>query len=191
MNKIHLIGEIADVCGVTVLEAEVKDLYDVLQCLRVNFKAFEGYLFNAAKEGMQYTIQYGEYFLGEDELDHLIGKRDVVISPVVSGSGAEGKIIGGIALIALGAFTGGVGFIAGSTLIMAGIALTLNGFLDIITPSQENLDDESEKSSLFSSAENTMKEGNIRPITHGRCWCGSQVLSFSVRTFNTFEEEDE
>lgn len=187
MIKIHLLGELSDVCGVSCLEAICKDLYDVVSCLRVNFPAFQQYLLQSAQNGQDFTIRYGSYYIDDSEIDLLIGRNDVVICPVPIGSSMEAiKIIGGAVLVAVSAY---FGFAPG---VMAGIALIANGLLDIITPNPKKQEqEEQEKSSLFGSPVNTIKDGGIVPIPWGECYIGSQVISFDIRSFQTFEDDSD
>jgi predicted phage tail protein len=121
--KVYLMGEIGEKFGSewNMKASRVKNIFNLIGCQR---KGFREYMFNQVENGVNYTIQRGEDFLGEEELELSLGDKDIIITPVPAGAGAVGKIvIGAILLVTVGwaliGFAGAFGT-AGAGLTAAG-----------------------------------------------------------------------
>lgn len=67
-------------------------------------------IFDLQKQGIFYKVQQVDIDLELSDLFLPLGSHDLVITPVISGSGDLGKIAVGVGLFALGMATGGVTF---------------------------------------------------------------------------------
>lgn len=121
--KVYLMGEMGEKFGSewTMAAPRIKNVFNLIGCQR---KGFREYMVDQAQKGVNYTIQRGEDFIGEEELELSLSNNDLIITPVPAGAGAVGKIvIGAILLVTVGwaliSFAGALGG-AGASLTAAG-----------------------------------------------------------------------
>jgi predicted phage tail protein len=135
--------------------------------------------------------------MSQEEL--LMGCKRLIIAPIVSGAGSVGRILLGVALIAVaiavpGAAFAGVGFSAaagagfGATLAAfagnVGISLVLTGVAQLLAPSPKTPgDNEKNDSFLFDRATETSNQGLPIPLLYGRFLAASPlIVSSSITT---------
>ena len=132
MRTIRLYGRLAKFLKRRVFQVEVSSAAEAVRFLVTNFPQLEKHMAE-----QYYRVSVDNYDLGKDELHHPAG-AEIKIIPVVAGAGNVGRILLGIALIALsfvsfgatGAFAGigakavgsGVLFSVGATLFLGGVA---------------------------------------------------------------------
>jgi predicted phage tail protein len=104
LRKIKLYGALAKFIGQRVLEADVATAAEAVRFLLANWPELEAHM-----NDQHYRVSIGTYDLDLEELHHPAGAAPISFVPVVSGAGAVGRIIAGVALIAL-AFASGAGF---------------------------------------------------------------------------------
>lgn len=197
LRKIRVYGRLAIELGQESFEAEVGSAAEAVRFLLANFPSLEPVLAQG-----YYKVSAGQYSIGDDELHHPVGKQEIKIIPVISGSGgAVGKIIAGIALIALSfvsfgssaAFAGiaSVGAKAawGSKLLFSvGSLLALQGVTQLLTPVPQlamtgfNSADDPRRSYSFSGVQQSSRQGIPVPIVYGRRIVGSVVASGGIDT---------
>lgn len=189
LRKIKLYGKLAKFIGKRVLYADVASTAEAVRFLLANWPQLEGHMSN-----QHYRVSVGDYELTEDELGHPIGQQEIKFVPVVSGAGATGRIIAGIALIALASFvTFGIlgGAIPAGAINAAvfgvGVSLVIGGVAELLTPTPRvpqgpDTQDDPRKSYSFSSIQNTSRQGTPVPIVYGRCIVGSVVISGGIDT---------
>jgi predicted phage tail protein len=78
------------------LEADVATAAEAVRFLLANWPELEAHM-----NDQHYRVSVGKYDLDLEELHHPAGAAPISFVPVVSGAGAVGRIIAGIALIAL------------------------------------------------------------------------------------------
>jgi predicted phage tail protein len=142
-----------------------------------------------------------------DYANLFLGCRKLVIAPIVSGGGTAGRILIGVALIALafvpfgGAFAGfaagaaanaatgtaavAAGFSIGSGILFSlGTSLLLTGIASLLTPPVSNPKSDTDKkdSFLFDRAAELTTQGNPVPILYGRFLAGSPLVISSAIT---------
>lgn len=112
--------------------------------------------------------------------------KTIDIVPVIEGANADiGMIIGGIALVAIGAFTFGSTAFAGAALlkgalIFGGIGLIAAGIINLLStpPKLEDFKGASKRGSyLFNGPENVVGEGGPVPLVYGQLLVGSQTVA--------------
>ena len=195
LRKIHLHGRLADKFG-PEFKFDVATAGEAIRALACNFKEFTGEL----RDG-SFEIVRGDYtgdnpkWLEEGEINEFkLGHADLHIVPHIEGSknaraGGSLKIIIGVALIGVaiaGAlFTGGLslGSIAGTgitygNVAMVGAALILAGVARLLTPTQQNPNEQS--SFLLNGPGNSYAQGNPVPLVYGEVIVGSQLISGSL-----------
>jgi predicted phage tail protein len=107
--------------------------------------------------------------------------------PVVAGAGAVGRIIAGIALVALSFLIIPLGIAAAGAGIatavgLAGASLLLGGIAQLLTPTPKISKDEGDprKSFSFSGIQNTNRAGVPVPVVYGETLVGSVVISAGI-----------
>jgi predicted phage tail protein len=194
LRKIRLYGELAKFVGHRVLEADVASAAEAVRFLLANWPELEQHMAQ-----QHYRVRTAAHDLGEEDLHNPMG-RELRIIPVIVGAGTVGRIILGVALIAL-AFIPGVGWaaaaaakgavaataagfnIAGTILFGLGTSLVLGGIAQLLTPTPKiNTADEGDprKSFSFSGIQNVSRAGVPVPVVYGETIVGSVVISASI-----------
>ena len=196
LRKIKLYGALAKFIGHRVLEADVATAAEVVRFLLANWPELEAHM-----NDQHYRVSVGTYDLDLEELHHPAGGAPISFVPVVSGAGAVGRILAGIALIAL-AFIPGIGTataaaiaagakagftVVGTALFGLGASLALGGVAQLLTPTPKvpqgvDKQDDPRKSYSFSGIQNTSRQGVPVPIVYGETLVGSVVISAGIDT---------
>ena len=191
LREIKLYGRLAKFIGKRVFHADVATAAEAVRFLLANFPHLEPELVKG-----HYRVSVGSYDLAEDELHHPAGAQCIKIVPVVSGAGAAGRIILGVALIASAFFTGGatIGLlglaapVAVSTVLLGiGASLVLGGVAQLLTPvpkvpTGNDKEQDPRKSYSFSGIQNTSRQGVAVPVVYGETIVGSVTISAGVDT---------
>ena len=199
LRKIKLYGKLAKFIGKRVLEADVATAAEAVHFLLANWPELEAHM-----NDQHYRVSVGKYDLDLEELHHPAGAAPISFVPVVSGAGAVGRIIAGVALIALSfgiaslaAGAALAGSLSGFALqaiafgtqagLLAGIGLALGGVAQLLTPMPTvpqgaDTQDDPRKSYSFSGIQNTSRQGVPVPIVYGETVVGSVVISAGIDT---------
>lgn len=202
--EVALLGELGRKFGrkYSFMASSPKDVFSAL-CHQLN--GFKEYMEKAHENGIGFRL-VDEDPDGMDYANVVMGCRRLIIAPIVSGGGTAGRILIGVALVALafvsfgGAFAGFAagtaatataaatagGFAAGSSILFSiGVSLVLSGIASLLTPPVENPKDAAKKDSyLFDRAAELTTQGNPVPILYGRFLAGSPLLvSSAITTF--------
>lgn len=191
MRLIKVYGSLAKFLGQRSFRAAVSTPAEAVRFLVANFPGLQAHM--AERE---YKVSAGRIQLpiGDEpqQLHMPIGSADVIrIVPVLIGAGDVGKILGGIALVALsllfapgaalaGAFT--LGSQAVSIGVGIGLSLTLSGVASLLSPVPQlgtgnDTDADPKKSYSFSGIQNVSRSGVPVPIIYGEVLVGSVVIS--------------
>lgn len=197
LSKVRVYGRIAKFLKRRVFEAEISSAAEAVRFLLANFPHLEPELSKG-----HYRVSAGTYDLSEDELAHPVGRQEVKIIPVVAGAGATGRIIAGVALVAL---TFGIGAIASAGVTLGGLAgigtvgtafvgigasLVIGGVAQLLTPvptlpTGADSNQDPRKSYSFSGIQQTSRAGVPVPICYGEVLTGSVVISAGIETVQT------
>jgi predicted phage tail protein len=198
LRKIKLYGKLAKFIGHRVLEADVATAAEAVRFLLANWPELEAHM-----SDQHYRVSIGTYDLVAEELHHPAGQAPISFVPVVAGAGAVGRIIAGIALIALAIALPGIGLAAGAKgaavifgttfssislgIGFAGLSLVLGGVAQLLTPTPKvpqgaDNQDDPRKSYSFSGIQNTSRAGTPVPIVYGETVVGSVVISAGIDT---------
>jgi predicted phage tail protein len=194
LRKIKLYGKLAKFIGHRVLEADVATAAEAVRFLLANWPELEAHM-----SDQHYRVSIGTYDLLAEELHDPAGAAPISFVPVVAGAGAAGRIIIGVALIALsfgiaslaagaalaGSLSGfGLQAIAFATQagLLAGIGLALGGVAQLLTPTPKISKDEADprKSFSFSGIQNVSRAGVPVPVVYGETLVGSVVISAGI-----------
>jgi hypothetical protein len=184
LRKIKLYGKLAKFIGHRVLEADVATAAEAVRFLLANWPELEAHM-----SDQHYRVTVGTYDLDLEELHHPAGAAPISIVPVVAGAGAVGRILAGVALVALALFVPVVAFgIAFNGVILGvGASLVLGGVAQLLTPTPTvpqgaDTQNDPRKSFSFSGIQNTSRQGVPVPIVYGETVVGSVVISAGIDT---------
>ena len=194
LRKIKLYGKLAKFIGHRVLEADVATAAEAVRFLLANWPEAEAHM-----NDQHYRVSIGTYDIDLEELHHPAGAAPISFVPVVAGAGATGRIIAGIALIALSfgiaslaAGAALAGSLSGFALqavafgtqagLIAGVGLVVGGVAQLLTPTPKISQDEGDprKSFSFSGIQNVSRAGVPVPVVYGETLVGSVVISAGI-----------
>lgn len=160
----------------------VKTIQEAVHAIDTMQGGLKRYLVDCTENGVDFTVQRGEDFIGYEELGLELGKDDIIISPIPRGSKKFKeylKIIVGIALI-IGSFfidtSGTTGQAIASIMFNVGMQLALNGIIALTTDEPDELDEE--KAQMFNGPINNTKSGIPVPLCYGEIEVGGAVVNF-------------
>ena len=151
-QKVVLLDELGEQFGSEHIYHNLRSPADAIKLLCINDENFATHLATSHEDGIAYTVvQAGEY-LGIEDLFLPLGKNDLVITPVIAGSGDNPvtKIVVGVVLVAAVVATGGFGTAAigtfglgagsigvGKIVGAIGVSLLLGGVSQMLSPQPE------------------------------------------------------
>lgn len=197
MREIRVYGQLAKFLKRRVFRAEVTTAAEAVRFLVANFPQLERHMAD-----QHYRVSVGEYDLEENELHHPSGQQQIKIMPILTGAGAAGRIIAGVALVAAAFLFAPAGALAGGLFTLGaqavpivagiGISLALGGVAQLLTPvSQANNvgainpsvdNSDPRKSYSFSGIQQNSRQGIPVPIVYGETIVGSVVISAGIDT---------
>jgi predicted phage tail protein len=189
MREIRIYGALAKFLKRRVFRAEVASAAEAVRFLIANFPQVEKHIAN-----QHYRVSLGQRDLDIEEIHDPAGQQVIKIVPVLAGAGAVGRIIAGVALIALASIVtfgtlGGVvaAGVLNSMVFGVGVSLVLGGVAQLLTPvpkmstaNNNTSDSDPRKSYGFSSIQNTSRQGTPVPIVYGEVITGSIVISAGI-----------
>lgn len=147
MQRVRLLGELGERFGAEHTYYNLRTPADAIKILCINKPEFKEFLLNSEENGIGYQVLQGGQDFGYEELLLPFGEKDLVIAPVLSGSGdAGGQILAGIGLIALTIITGGIASAGvalgglfgigtvGTAIVGIGASLVLGGIAQALVP---------------------------------------------------------
>nr|BAR21896.1 phage tail assembly protein [uncultured Mediterranean phage uvMED] len=187
LNKIKLYGRLARFIGERSFEAEVTTPAQAIKFLLANFPKLEKHMME-----QNYCVKIGNYDIDSSELEHPVGKQEIKIIPVVTGSRGLTKFIIGAVIVGAVIATGGVGAIglAGGTGFLGvagniGVYMALSGAAEMLTPVPKPpgvSDDPQSVNFSFNGVQNTGRAGAPIPVVYGEIFTGSLVVSAGIDT---------
>jgi predicted phage tail protein len=191
LRKIKLYGALAKFIGHRVLEADVASAAEAVRFLLANWPELEAHM-----NDQHYRVSIGTYDLDLEELHHPAGAAPISFVPVIAGAGAVGRILAGIALIALSFLIIPLGIAAAGAGIatavgLAGANLLLGGIAQLLTPTPKvaqgsDSQDDPRKSYSFSGIQNVSRAGVPVPIVYGETVVGSVLISAGIDTVQVY-----
>ena len=195
LRKIKLYGGLAKFIGQRVLYADVASAAEAVRYLIANWPEAEQYM--AEKH---YKVYVDDWNLDLGDLHAPASEAQIKIVPVVGGGdgGGAGKIFLGIAIIAAAVITGGIasagvtlgGFMGIGTVatafVLAGASLVLAGTAQLLSPTPQPFDSQSDsrrkenRSENFNGIVNVSRQGVAVPLVYGEIVTGSLVVSSSI-----------
>lgn len=189
-------------------EVQCRTLPDIFKLIGCQTPGFREYILEAAEKGVDFQIQRGKEFVGEDNFLLSLKEEDIIITELPAGSkGGGGKIITAIAIAvatfaivstlgtagALAASFGGsaAGFAKAATVVSyigysVAVNLALTGITELLAPGPETDGAETNEAYLFDGPVNNVKQGLPVPVAYGELIVGGAVISssFSLTPFS-------
>ncbi|MBG4412483.1 tail assembly protein [Pseudomonas aeruginosa] len=150
---------------------------EAFSALRNTLPGFKEAIQRLERMGMRFAIFRNRKNIGERDMGSG-GSREVRIVPVISGSKRAGLLqtVVGAALIVASFF--------GAPTLQVGVALTLGGVVQMISPQAKGLSQSAAPENLpsyaFGSAKNTTASGNPVPLCYGYRRWGGAIISASI-----------
>lgn len=185
MRVIKVYGRLAKFLGQRSFKAAVSNPAEAVRFLLVNFPQLQQHMAD-----QHYKVSVGRLEL--DAGDHpeqlqlpCADSEPIRIIPVLAGAGAVGRIIAGVALVAIGLFVPGIGALGVQLLVGVGASLALGGVAQLLSPTpqmQQGADSPGDprKSYSFSGIQNVSRQGVPVPIVYGETLVGSVVISAGI-----------
>lgn len=197
MRRIKVYGSLAKFLGRRTFKAAVRTPAEAIRFLVANFPGLRSHMADQHyKVGVgEVELQIGDH---PEQLHYPTTQAESIrIIPVIGGAGAAGKILAGIALVAVAILFPAGGALASSAFTLGsaavpvvmgiGASLILGGVSQLISPSMKvSAGDDSindpKKSYSFSGIQNVARQGVPVPIVYGECLVGSVVISAGINT---------
>jgi len=117
MQRVRLLGELGERFGTDHTYYNLRTPADAIKILCINKPEFKEFLLNSEEKGIGYQVLQGGQDFGYEELLLPFGEKDLVIVPVLSGSGdGVGQVLAGIGLIALSFLLPGAGLFGATSI---------------------------------------------------------------------------
>ena len=111
-QTVRLLGDLGERYGSEHTYYDLRSPAEAIKLLCINSPEFQKELAYAHEHGIGYTLVQAGEFLDYEDLHLPLGRNDLVLTPVVAGSGGGvGKIILGVALVAVAILAPGAGFV--------------------------------------------------------------------------------
>ena len=222
MQRVILLDELGEKFGSVHEYHNLRTPVDAIRLLTINYPEFGKDLLESGEKGVAYKVIQSET---EFELEDMLlpfGSKDLIIAPVIAGSGNAGRIVLGVALIGLAIYTGGFsalgaggftkagiaagGMVSGATASAIaiggniGIALTLGGISQMLSPQPQEMPKFTQGSNVMDSgaesivrgsdgrqsyayrgAVNSVGAGATIPVAFGKTLIGSHIISADMQ----------
>lgn len=194
--QVKLLGELGRTFGRSY-EFMAESPKDIMSALCNQLAGFKQFMVEAHERGIGFKVIDGDPE-GMDYANFVMGCRKLIIAPVISGGGDIGRILLGVALVAL-AFIPGIGTatsaaiaagtakagftVIGSIMFNLGVGLILTGIASLLTPPVETPRETERKDSyLFDRATELTSQGAPVPLLYGRFLAESPLVISSALT---------
>lgn len=199
LTTIHLVGSLGRAVGHYKLEMDVFSVGEAVRAIDiVTDGKLSQYLRGPGKDKYyKVALQKRDNVVDKEELTHRSGRSTIWIIPTIRGRNSSGgKILAGIAILALTYFTGGLAVGAagwmGATAtaasplgIMAigfGVSLLLGGITQLLTPKPQGpaANEEMAQSTSFQGNATAVVQGGPVPIVYGRMLVPALPISITI-----------
>lgn len=197
LRDVYVDGFLGEQFG-RLFKLDISSPAESIRAIEANRPGFSRAILDASDKGVAYQVYVDDNTIPEEYLTHPISMTSSIrIVPVVVGAGSKDiiNIIVGVALIAAVFFFPQSAIFAaplfaevtvGTVIASIGISLALSGVAGLLTPTPSTSNSapeespESQPSTSFNGAVNTMSQGHPVPVGYGRMLVGSQVISVAL-----------
>ena len=147
IQTVRLLGELGQRYGVEHRYTNLRTPADAIKLLCINHPELQQELITAHEHGVGYRVIQAETDLDYPDLRLPIGQHDLIVTPVIAGSGGgTGTILAGVALVAFAALVPGLGAAGAATIFgtafgstslavgAIGASLVLGGVSQLLSP---------------------------------------------------------
>ena len=191
MRVIKVYGKLAKHLGQSSFKAVVRTPVDAVKFLLANFPSLRSVL----SEG-EYRVSVGKHLLPIGDHPEFMGypvagSEPIRIAPVISGAGGNpslNTVLAGVALVGFSLAFPGIGAAIGGKAMTAigltGGALVLGGVAQMLTPTPETpeMDSDPRANFSFSGVQNVGRSGVVVPVIYGEVVTGSITISAGLNT---------
>jgi predicted phage tail protein len=149
---VRLLGDLGERYGAEHTYENLRTPADAIKLLCINSPELQEELIHAHEHGVGYRLIQADVDLGYEDLQLPLGSHDLILTPVVTGSGGGGvgQVLAGVGLVAAAILLGpasagflglGAGFVSGATAAAAstaigaiGTSLILGGVAQMLSP---------------------------------------------------------
>lgn len=166
---------------------ETGTVVEAFSALKHTLLGFEDFIRESARRGLRFAIFRNRENVSESEFT-LSGTTEIRIVPIIAGSKNGGlfQTIIGITLIVVGIVVTPFSGPVGAALISTGIAMTIGGVVQMLSPTpktgsqEDQASTENKPSYLFNGAFNSTQQGLPVPVIYGQMLVGSSVVSIGT-----------
>lgn len=188
---VKLLGELGRRFG-REYKLEIKSAAEAIRALGSQLSGFKDFIRQSSENGITWRVVTQDPMgLDEEGLHYPCSKR-VVIAPMPAGRGAIGRILLGVAMIAVLIATGGAAGFLGQAAVSVGFlggGLILSGVAQLLTPTPEsarNNNDQQLNSFTFDRSNTNTAQGSVVPVLYGERLIGAlPVVSFGIELKNS------
>jgi predicted phage tail protein len=210
MQTVRLEGKLGEKFG-EVWEMNITSLSEIFRLIGCQTRGFQQHMIHAAENDIEFAIQQGSDFYGEEDLllSNNLKEDDIIITQIPAGQKSGfAKIIAAVLIVwlmvisaggaaGLGSMLGGQGATGG---ILAGIGsqgiaqfvawsamgialnLAMSGISQLLAPGPETDSRETNEAYLFDGPVNQLKQGVPVPIAYGELVVGGSPMNVSYRS---------
>lgn len=189
MTRIELGGVLGKTFG-KVHHRIVSNAHEATRALSATVEGFEQFMISSQRRGLTYAVFCGKKNIGIDDLGFPVTGEVLRIVPVVMGSKKAGllqTILGAVLVVAgIAAYAYGGALVAkvGASMIGAGIAASVGGVIQMLSPQPTGLASkqsaDNRASYAFGGVTNTAAQGYPVPLLYGRRRIGGAIISAGI-----------
>lgn len=167
-------GELGQLFG-SIHRVRGHSTHELVQGICANKPELRYYLLNS---GSNYEVYSGETLVSDPALlTYPISGDHLIIRSHPAGSGGVGRLVGGLALLGVGLFTGG------TSIALLGLSLAVNGASQLLSPQPKSpKSGERDSSFLFDSLSGASQDGDPVPLPYGDGPVAGIPLAQSIST---------
>ena len=123
---VRLLGDLGERYGAEHTYCDLRTPADAIKLLCINLPELQEELLHAHEHGVGYRLIQADIDLGYEDLSLPLGSKDLILTPVITGSGGGGvgQVLAGVGLVAFAVLTAG----AGAGFLGLGAGLTAGTF---------------------------------------------------------------
>lgn len=110
---VRLLGDLGERYGTEHIYHDLRTPADAIKLLCINMPELQEELIHAHEHGVGYRLLQADVDLGYEDLQLPLGSHDLILTPVITGSGGGGggigQVLAGVGLVAFAVLTAGVG----------------------------------------------------------------------------------
>ncbi len=205
LTTVYFVGSLGRAIGHSKVELDVKSPAEAIRAMDINTRGkVSEYLSGPGRSRLyRIAVQKRTNVIGREEIGNRSGRSTIYIMPTIRGrNSGGGKILAGIAILALAYFTGGLAAgasgwagagataagtsaslsVLGTIAVGFGISLILGGITQLLTPTPQgpNASPDQAQSTSFPGNATSVVQGGCVPVVYGRALVSPVPVSITV-----------